>query len=126
MDDHSSEDSSSGSSSVHNIVVVTDEEMLYIGLELLGWTRERLDRRKRVETNVEQYHGMYGVDPSATVKLWHDLQSTQIEDARVYADDTSLEKLHWALHFLYRYPTEKERERTGKKEREEKRKKKKK
>jgi hypothetical protein len=56
------------------------------------------------------------MDPSATARLWLDLQTTQIEAARVDArSDASFEKLHWALHFLYRYPTENERESMWKK-----------
>lgn len=113
MQDDGSEDGSelsTESSSIDGIVVFTEEEMCYKGLILTGFRQERLDRRQ-IETNIEQYHGLYGIDPSATARLWLDLQTTQIVAARVNPDDsTSIDKLHWALHFLYRYPTETERE----------------
>jgi DDE superfamily endonuclease len=118
----SSPETSSGPSSIDsssideplNLVILTEDEMLYKGLVALQWPIEKLGRRS-LESNIEQYHGMYGLDPSATAKLWLDLQTTKIEDALVIADATSIDKLHWALHFLYRYPTESERESIWKK-----------
>jgi hypothetical protein len=117
MSEDGSDDGSELSSEsivIDGIFVFTEAEMLNKGLILLGWSQERLERRK-LETNIEQYHGMYGMDPSSTAKLWLDLQTTRIETARVNPDETSIDKLHWAMHFLYRYPTETERESTWQK-----------
>jgi hypothetical protein len=93
------------------LVILSPDDMLVKGLTLLGWTEVRLGRRM-VETNIEQYGGIYGVVPSVTAQLFEDLQTTDIEDAKITADDKSVDKLHWALHFLYRYPTETESEST--------------
>jgi hypothetical protein len=91
------------------------EKILYQGLTLLGWDPARLRRRKSAETNVDQYRGMYGVNPCVVAQLCRDLQTTSIADARVKPGDMDLNKVHWAVHFLYRYPTEIERESTWKK-----------
>ena len=93
--------------SVDGMVILTADEMLLCGLEIVGWTQERLNRRSRA-TNSEQYSGMYGLAPEMTAQLCEDLQTTQAQKARV--DNMDVDKLHWALHFLYRYPTENERE----------------
>lgn len=84
------------------------ETIMYAGLKLLGWQESRLRRRKTEETNLDQYRGMYGVDPCVTAELIHDLETTEIVEALVETVD--IDKLHWAMHWLYRYPTEIESE----------------
>jgi hypothetical protein len=96
----------------HNVVIFSVDEMLHHGLLLLGWAPNRLGRRTQ-ETNVVQYRGMYGMHPAVAARVCEDLQTTKIEVARV--EKMSVDKLHWALHFLYRYPTETERESTWQK-----------
>ena len=87
-----------------------EEDIMYRGLVLLGWDEKRLRRRKSEETNLDQYRGMYGVDPCVTVELIQDLQTTEVSEARV--EEVDVDKLHWAMHWLYRYPTETESEST--------------
>ena len=81
---------------------------MYAGLKLLGWEESRLRRRKVEETNIDQYRGMYGVDPCVIAKLINDLQTTEIDDA--FVEKVDVDKLHWAIHWMYRYPTETESE----------------
>jgi hypothetical protein len=50
---------------------------------------------------------MYGINPVVMAQLCEDLQRTDIGDAGIKKMD--IIKLHWTLHFLYRYPTEVER-----------------
>ena len=90
-----------------NLIIPTSDEMLLHGLRLAGWDEARLRRRKR-ETNVEQYMGLYWLHPAMTAQLCEDLQVTSVPEARI--DKMSLDKLHWTLHFMYRYPREIERE----------------
>lgn len=87
--------------------ILTADEMLQAGLLLQGWKEQRLENRKH-ETNVTQYVGMYGVNHFVAAQLSEDLQTTHILCARV--NDIDIDKLHWTLHFMYRYPTETERE----------------
>ena len=95
-----------------DVVVLSVDEMLYSGLKLLGWDECRLDRWQ-CGTNVEQCIGMCGAHPSVVAQVCVDLQTTTVESARI--EDLSVDKLHWAFHFLYRYPTETERESTWQK-----------
>ena len=90
-----------------NLVVLSADKMLQFGLLLLGWKQAQIDRRQ-MGTNVEQYTGMYGCHPYVVAQLCEDLQCTKIPSARVEKMDIT--KLHWSLHFMYRYPTETERE----------------
>jgi hypothetical protein len=96
-----------------NTVNLTSEQILIHGLlRLAGWDAEKLGRRSD-ETNTDQYRGLYGVEPCVMTELVKDLQTTDIATARI--DSLNLDKLHWAVHFLYRYPTETENESTWKK-----------
>ena len=95
-----------------NVTILSPDEMLYQGLTLLGWKEERLRKRKDA-TNQQQYTGMYGVNPCVSAQICEDLQTTQIASARI--ERIVVDKLHWALHFMYRYPTETERESQWKK-----------
>jgi hypothetical protein len=88
---------------IENLVILTEEEMLLKGLDLIGWNTSRVEKWKS-ETALEHYRGMYGVNPVVTAQLCEDLQRTEVGDARIGKMD--VEKLHWALHFLYRYPSE--------------------
>ena len=90
-------------------VILTPDEMLIGGLTLLGWQENRLEKRQ-IETNNDQYRGMYGLNPEVVADVCEDLQCTSIKDARI--EKMNVDKLHWALHFMYRYPTETEREST--------------
>jgi DDE superfamily endonuclease len=95
-------------------VIYTPEEIMMMGLGLLGLDEKKLKKRDPDKgKNVSQYSGWYGVEPCVTAKLVEDLQTTNIASARI--DAISIDKLHWAIHFLYRYPTETENESTWKK-----------
>lgn len=99
-----------------NVLIYTQDEVLMCGLTQLGWKETRLNfARRSDEKNIDQYKAAFGVHPAAGAQLIEDLQTTKIEAARVERLD--IEKLHWSLHFLYRYPKEKERENTWHKSR---------
>lgn len=93
---------------IGNLVILTADEILSKGLNLLGWDTSRVEKWKS-ETALEQYRGMYGVNPVVTAQLCEDLQRTEVEDARIEPGKMDITKLHWTLHFLYRYPSELER-----------------
>lgn len=99
-----------------DIKIFSEGTILLEGLKLLGWTERRLNfKRRSVRRNHLQYRGMYGVPPIVTAQLCEDLQLTKVADAKVESSKLDLDKLHWALHWLYRYPTETERESTWQK-----------
>ena len=95
-----------------SIIILSPDEMLLAGLTLLGWKEDRLKRRQD-STNEQQYVGMYGANQYVTAQIAEDLQTTTIKEARI--EKMNIDKLHWALHFMYRYPTETERESAWKK-----------
>ena len=92
------------------VKIFSTDDVLMEGLKLLGWKEGRLKKRKSANTNIDQYTGMYGVHPCVTAQLTEDLQTTEFDEARVEPKDLNLDKLHWTLNWLYRYPTETERE----------------
>ena len=105
-------DSSLDEDSVSGLTILPPDEILKRGLLLLGWEEERLANRQNA-TNVEKYIGIYGCHPCVVAHLSEDLQTVKYQNARIETFD--LDKLHWCLHFMYRYPTEVERENTWKK-----------
>ena len=95
-----------------SVVTFTAEQIMMKGLVLLGWDEDKLKNRSP-EKNISQYSAWYGVEPCVMSKLVEDLQTTNIASARI--ENLNIDKLHWAVHFLYRYPTETENESTWKK-----------
>ena len=85
-----------------HLLILTVDEMLTKGLELLGWTQKQLEHRKN-ETNVELHCGTCGASPCVVVAISEDLQTTNIENARI---KVNIEKLHWSMNFMCRYHTE--------------------
>jgi hypothetical protein len=47
--------------SLGNLVILTPDEMLFKGLDLLGWDTGRVENWK-TETAIDQYRGMYGIN----------------------------------------------------------------
>ena len=93
------------------ILLFSDDFILKSGLNLLGWTDDRLAfKRRSPETNRDQYRGMFGVNPYVTARLCEDLQISLTAEAQVESKDLNLDKLHWTLYWLYRYPTETKQE----------------
>ena len=96
---------------VPDLAIFTADEILVKGLKLLGWTDKQI-ARPRGDTNLERYIGMYGMFPEAVAQLVEDLQTTKVKEARIPADKFNIDKLHWTIHWLYRYPTETEQSNT--------------
>ena len=79
------------------VVIFSSDDLLRTGLSLLGWTEGRIERRKE-NTNVDQYKGMYGLYHFAVAQLIEELQTTKTGSAKV--EELDVEKLHWTLNFL--------------------------
>jgi hypothetical protein len=90
-------------------IVFTVQEILKAGLRLVGYKRRRI-RRAKYKTNINRFRGHFGSNPDVIADIWEDLQTTEIEDARVPPESLNLQYFLMANHFLKRYPTEVERE----------------
>jgi hypothetical protein len=106
--------SSSDSDSDSNATLVfTGDEILRIGLKLLGWNEEQLARKSknRHEKHTNLFTCDYGANPHVVAVIFSDLQTTYIAAAKIHnATMDDLEQLLFALHFLKVYPTEGQRQ----------------
>jgi DDE superfamily endonuclease len=88
------------------MLILTDDEVLAKGLELVGFDDER-QAKSGQEANIELFKEHYGSMPFVCAQLWEDLQVTNIIDARVSnARQKHFDYFMAALHFLKAYPTE--------------------
>jgi hypothetical protein len=87
------------------VVILTADEFLRKGLELVGFDHRRQQQVCRA-TNLSRFKGHYGSNPNVYAQIWEDLQMTDeaLEDSWKMDPDSFL----MALHFLTRYPTEQE------------------
>lgn len=83
----------------------TDKQLLRYGLELLGYSVER-QRRVCRATNLHRFKSQYGSIPKVYNAMWVDLQTTEIEEARIDLSTDSLDMYLMAIYLLRKYPTE--------------------
>ena len=94
-----------------NHVVLTPQEILTKGLQLLGYKNRQI-RRFKPERATTRFKSHYGAKPIVLAKIWEDLQKTTIEEAQLdpRKKNRSIEDFLRALHFLRAYDTEARRE----------------
>ena len=83
------------------VIHITPNGLLNIGLAILG--------RGVVEPSTQMisiFKAHYGCSPSIVVMLLHDLQTTDIHEARVEDRKLKIEYILLTLYFLRLYPTE--------------------
>jgi len=66
------------------VLVYTEEQILRIGLGLIGVDRKR-QKRQLPKTNVSDFKAHYGTEPKICKKIWEDLQTTTIPEAKLDA-----------------------------------------
>ena len=84
-------------------VMYDEDDILCIGWEVSGFDKAK----KKNKTNIRRYRSYFGASAATIVKMWSDMRSTDILDARVFEDD-DIEHFFWTLHFLKNYLTESE------------------
>ncbi len=89
--------------------ILTADEFLKIGLQLVGYKKRRIRRAKK-RSNVERFLGHYGSIPCICAMIWEDLQTTEVEEARIPAEHLNVAFFLMSMHHLKRYTTEVERE----------------
>jgi tRNA G10 N-methylase Trm11 len=73
-----------------NAVIYTPEDLLSIGLSMVGIDVEWQHRQKReTNTNIDDYTANFGVVPLVHAQIWEDLQTTEIDGALI---DTTIPK----------------------------------
>ena len=86
------------------MAILTADQILVIGLQIAHYDHRRRARACR-ETNVDRFDSFYGSKPNVCAIIWEDLQTTDIEEARIPVD-SSVHEFLMALAFLKMYPTE--------------------
>jgi hypothetical protein len=87
------------------LCIYTLNEILLIGLRLVGFTECRINRAK-MATNIERFKAYYGSNPTVCAFSWQDLQETELKTAWVPPSKRNLKHFLMVLHHLKRYPTE--------------------
>jgi hypothetical protein len=64
------------------LVILTEDEMLFKRLQLVGFNRHRMETVKR-DTNIERFKAHYGSIPFVYAQILEDLQRTDIPEARI-------------------------------------------
>ena len=88
-----------------NFVTLTPQEILVVGLELMGWAPRRVAKSKPL-TNTRRFRSHYGCKPRVLAQIFEDLQTTTIAAAQIDSSKISIKDFLAAVHFLKRYPTE--------------------
>jgi hypothetical protein len=84
--------------------LVTSGQMMYLGLRLLRYQSRRLKRCKTM-VNYKRFKSHYGISPCTAAWIYSDMQSTEIEEARLQGSESDLKCFFMALHYLRKYPT---------------------
>jgi hypothetical protein len=87
------------------MLILTADEFLRKGLELGGFDRHRQKKVRRAQ-NLERFRSFCGSNPVVYAEIFEDLQTTEIDEARVDAATLCVDSFLMALHFLKCYPTE--------------------
>jgi hypothetical protein len=90
-------------------IVYTTSEIRKIGLRLVGY-KKRWIKRASTKTNIQQFQGHFGSNPNVCAQIWEDLQTAEVEDARVPSESRQIKYFLMAMHHLKGYPTELEHE----------------
>ena len=80
----------------------TSDEFLQLGLRKMGFSDETI-RRNKASTNVDRFKDNYYVKPCTCAKLFVDIQSEDLGDARI--NNPKPLYLLLALFYLKKYPT---------------------
>jgi hypothetical protein len=88
-------------------VIFTANEILARGPSLVGYDRSRQENIS-CDTNLKRFRShYYGSNPIVYAQIWEDLQTTEIEEAKISgaAANTGLDYFLMSIHFLKCYPT---------------------
>jgi hypothetical protein len=88
------------------VFTLTVDEMLDLGIEYVGFD-EAMRGRVKPQRNVTRFVDWYGSHPVVCVKIWHDLQTTDIPAARIELKSIAdAKRFLFAMYYLRHYPKE--------------------
>ena len=87
-----------------DLIILTPQEMLVEGLQVLGWDKGNMTARLSNQTKIDRFRAHFGADPHVIARIWEDLQTTTNENAIVEPSKRILKHFFMALHFLKKYP----------------------
>ena len=110
-----SDSSDSGDETLNQHHFVMEEEMLQRGLELLGYTNRQIGGNEKVKSNRKRFKSAFGASATTLCTIYEDLQTSQIvlDDGfaiQIDGNDTTLKWFLISLHFLKKYPTDRDKE----------------
>ena len=88
-------------------VVLTVDEFLQKGLELVGYNYDQQQKVARA-ANLMRFKVHYGSNPIMYAQIWEDLQTTMIPEACIDSRKTDPDSFLMAIHFLAHYLTNQE------------------
>lgn len=90
-----------------NICNYTEDEIMALGLRLVGYDEIRQQRVAR-KTNITRFKRMFGSSTQVVRAVWIDLQMIKDEEYKldVKSPEVEMKGLLLTLHFFKRYPTE--------------------
>ena len=91
--------------------ILSPIQMLRLGLMVSNYSEHRIARAS-FETNAERFLNRYGSDHVVLAKIWEDLLTTSNPAARIDKARVSAADFLMAMHFLRKYPSEKDQAET--------------
>jgi hypothetical protein len=87
------------------MLIVTEQMMLYKGLKCVGFNQE-CQACVNCITNLERFCSWYGSNPIVYIRILHDLQTTNVPEARINSNEYCLKHFFMAIHWLKSYRNE--------------------
>ena len=84
--------------------LVTPERVQYLGLLLVGYKKRKL-KRSSGKVNYKRFIGFFGLSPVTVAQVYHDMQTTGIEEAKIQGGRLDLRYLLMGINYLWKYPT---------------------
>jgi hypothetical protein len=84
---------------------IQQAKILKIGLLLVGYKRRQIRHAKK-KKNLDHFHSHFGSNPNVLAEILEDLQTTEVEEAQVPAEELNINRFLMAMHHLKRHLTE--------------------
>jgi hypothetical protein len=102
---------STDSSIPEGLDIKTADQILIIGLQLMGFDEKQINRKSKnkVQKQKNLFNSNFGAGPHVVAQIWEDLQRTEINDAFLPPKERNFSHFLYTFHFMKAYPTEAQR-----------------